>query len=333
MNRWALSMGVSPREPLSNVATLATAAESYGFEGLWYIDFQLGMKDAYAAMNIAAMATKSMHIGPSVTNLVTRHPTVTANAMTALDELTDGRAMLGIGAGWSAVYGAGGQPSKLGDISNGIDEMRKLFTGEEQDLYGTRVQLKTARRQIPIYIAVSQPGMLRLCGEKADGAILMGAADPEFCKWQLDYLYEGLKKAGRDRSEVLVDLVVTMSCRDDEQEALNDVRAWATSQAATFAPWKTMPPAWEKFRPEFERAEKEYHLVDHLSLHAEHKQIVSDEFVQSVAIAGNEATCIERLRELVALDIDRITFALLSGGRLDRMEQIANRIIPAVTAD
>ena len=211
--------------------------------------------------------------------------------------------------------------------------MRKLFTGEEQDLYGTRVQLKTARRQIPIYIAVSQPGMLRLCGEKADGAILMGAADPEFCKWQLDYLYEGLKKAGRDRSEVLVDLVVTMSCRDDEQEALNDVRAWATSQAATFAPWKTMPPAWEKFRPEFERAEKEYHLVDHLSLHAEHKQIVSDEFVQSVAIAGNEATCIERLRELVALDIDRITFALLSGGRLDRMEQIANRIIPAVTAD
>ena len=124
MNRWALSMGVSPREPLSNVATLATAAESYGFEGLWYIDFQLGMKDAYAAMNIAAMATKSMHIGPSVTNLVTRHPTVTANAMTALDELTDGRAPLGIGAGWSAVYGAGGQPSKLGDISNGIDEMR-----------------------------------------------------------------------------------------------------------------------------------------------------------------------------------------------------------------
>ena len=43
MNRWALSMGVSPREPLSNVATLAKAAEGYGFEALWYIDFQLGM--------------------------------------------------------------------------------------------------------------------------------------------------------------------------------------------------------------------------------------------------------------------------------------------------
>lgn len=331
MNRWALSMGVSPREPLTNVQKLATAAESHGFEALWYIDFQLGMKDVYAAMNLAALATSSMYIGPSVTNLVTRHPTVTANAMAALDELTDGRAMLGIGAGWSAVYGAGGQPSKLGDISRGIDEFRQLFSGDEQDLYGDRVQLKTARRQIPIYLAVSQPGMLRLCGAKADGAILMGAADPDFCRWQLEFLYEGLAKAGRDRSEVLVDLVVTMSCREDEEEALDDVRAWATSQAATFAPWKTMPPAWERFRPEFARAESEYHLVDHLSLHAEHKQIVSDEFVGRIAIAGNEATCIERLRQLVDLDIDRITFALLSGGRMDRMEQIANRIIPAVT--
>ena len=331
MNRWALSMGVSPREPLTNVQTLAREAERLGFEALWYIDFQLGMKDAYAAMNLAALATEKMHIGPSVTNLVTRHPTVTANAMTALDELTDGRAMLGVGAGWSAVYGAGGEPSKLADISAGIDEFRKLFTGEEVDLYGNRTQLKTARRQIPIYIAVSQPGMLRLCGEKADGAILMGAADPDFCRWQLEFLYEGLKKAGRDRSEVLVDLVVTMSCRDSEEEALADVRAWATSQAATFDPWKTMPPAWEKFRPEFARAAEEYHLVDHLSLHAEHKQIVSDEFVKSVAIAGNEEACIERLREIVALDIDRVTFALLSGGRMNRMEQIANRIIPAVT--
>lgn len=332
MNRWALSMGVSPREPLSNVATLAAAAEAHGFEALWYIDFQLGMKDVYAAMNVAAMATTAMHIGPSVTNLVTRHPTVTANAMAALDELTGGRAMLGIGAGWSAVYGAGGQPSKLRDISTGIDEIRQLFSGEEHDLYGARVQLKTAQRQIPIYLAVSQPGMLRMCGQKGDGAILMGAADPQFCRWQLDHLYEGLERSGRDRSEVLVDLVVTMSCRDDEQEALNDVRAWATSQAATFAPWRTMPAAWEAFRPEFERAEREYHLVDHLSLHADHKQIVSDEFVRSVAIAGDEQACIARLRELVALDVDRITFALLSGGRLDRMAQIAERIIPAVTS-
>jgi len=332
MNRWGLSMGVSPREPLSNVATLASAAEQNGFEALWYIDFQLGMKDVYAAMYLAAEATQNMWIGSAVTNIVTRHPTVTANATIALDELTGGKAMLGLGAGWSAVLGAGGQPSKLGELRACIDEFRQLFTGEELDLYGTKVKMAAATGQIPIYMAVSQPGMLRLAGEKCDGAILMGAADPEFCKWQLDYIHQGLEKAGRDRSELLIDLVVTMSVNEDQEQALADVRAWATSQAATFDVWKQMPPAWERFRPEFAAANSGYHLVEHLSLHADHKQVVSDDFVRSVALAGTAEHCIAQLRELAALDIDRITFALLSGGRLRRMEQIAHEIIPAVMA-
>lgn len=332
MDRWGLSMGVSPREPLANVTEIASAAEARGFEAMWFIDFQLGMKDVYAAMNIAALATENMHIGSAVTNLLTRHPTVTANATLALDELSNGHAMLGLGAGWSAVYGAGGEPSKLGDLSAGIDEFRKLFTGEEQELYGTKVKLATATHQIPIYLAVSQPGMLRLSGEKCDGAILMGAADPEFIDWQLKYIYEGLEKAGRDRSELTIDLIVTMGVDDDEEKALSSVRAWATSQAATFDVWKTMPPAWEKFRPEFAAANSQYHLVDHLSRHAGHKQVVSDEFVKSVALAGTVEQCVARLKELVELDIDRITFALLSGGRMKHMEQLATEIIPAVNA-
>ncbi|MGB3697739.1 MAG: LLM class flavin-dependent oxidoreductase [Gordonia sp. (in: high G+C Gram-positive bacteria)] len=332
MDRWGLSMGVSPREPLTNVTELARATEANGFEAMWFIDFQLGMKDVYAAMNIAALATENLNIGSAVTNLMTRHPTVTANATAALDELSNGHAMLGLGAGWSAVYGAGGVPSKLGDLSAGIDEFRKLFTGEEQELYGTKVRLATAQRQIPIYMAVSQPGLLRLSGEKCDGAILMGAADPEFVKWQLDFIYQGLEKAGRDRSELTIDLLVTMSADDDEEKALSDVRAWATSQAATFDVWKRMPPAWERFRPEFAVANSGYHLVDHLSRHAGHKQVVSDEFVKSVALAGSVDHCVSRLKELCALDIDRITFALLSGGRLKHMDKIANQIIPAVNA-
>lgn len=331
MTSYGLSIGVSPREPLANVGQLARAADDAGFEALWVIDFQLGMKDVYAAMNIAALNSERLHIGPGVTNLLTRHPTVTANAMTALDELCDGKAMLGLGAGWSAVLGAGGQPSKLGDIRQGIEDLRALFTGDETEVDGVTINLATARRQLPIYLAVSQPGMLRLSGETCDGAILMGAADPDFCTWQLDYIYEGLEKAGRDRSELLIDLVVTMSIDDDEGSALDDVRAWATSQAATFHPWKRMPPAWERFRPDFEAAADAYHLVDHLSLQAGHKQIVSDEFVQSVAIAGSLDHCLERLRELAKLDVDRITFALLSGGRRRRLEQLATDVIPAVS--
>ena len=124
-----------------------------------------------------------------------------------------------------------------------------------------------------------------------------------------------------------------MSVDDDEARAVSDVRAWATSQAATFQAWKRIPPGWERFRPEFLRAQKSYEYEDHLSLRAGHKELVSREFVQSVAVAGDRDSCLERLREVAALDFDRITFALLSGGRRRRLEQLATEVLPALRAE
>ena len=97
IKRFGLSRGVSPREDLKSVGESARMCEDNGFEVLWFIDHQLGMKDVYAAMNVAALNTSKIEIGSAVTNLVTRHPTVTANATTALYELSDGRALLGLG--------------------------------------------------------------------------------------------------------------------------------------------------------------------------------------------------------------------------------------------
>ncbi len=85
-------------------------------------------------------------------------------------------------------------------------------------------------------------------------------------------------------------------------------------------------------KSEFARAADAYHLVDHLSLQAGHKELISDEFVRSVALVGDVDTCVSRLRELWALDIDRITFALLSGGREQRLAHLVDVVIPAVEA-
>jgi 5,10-methylenetetrahydromethanopterin reductase len=328
--RFGISIGVSPREPLRRVGELAAEIEKRSFDSLWVIDFQVGMKDAYAAMYLAALNTSRLLIAPGVTNLSTRHPTVTANAIAALDELSDGRARLGLGAGWSAVLAAGGKPARVAEVRAGIEQLRRLFSGEVVSFGSSEVRLATARRRIPIYVAAAQPAMLRMSGELADGVILMGAADPEFCEWQLGFIREGLEKAGRQRTELEIDLQVTMSIQPETEQAVGDVRAWATSQAATFVDWKQMPPSYERFRPEFERAAQGYHLVEHLSLHAGHRDVLGDQFVRSVAIAGDEAHCVGRLRELSRLDVDSMTFALLSGGRQRRLEQLAAKVLPAL---
>ena len=104
VNRFGISRGISPRETFDQVAEIAQAVETNDFEALWFIDHQLGMKDVYAGMNVAAMATEKIHIGSAVTNLQTRHPTVTANATTELDDLSKDRAMLvSAPVGWPCI--------------------------------------------------------------------------------------------------------------------------------------------------------------------------------------------------------------------------------------
>ncbi len=63
VNRFGISRGVSPRETFDQVSDIAKAVEANGFEALWFIDHQLGMKDVYTAMNVAAQATEKIHIG------------------------------------------------------------------------------------------------------------------------------------------------------------------------------------------------------------------------------------------------------------------------------
>ena len=299
-----------------------------GFDALWFIDHQLGMKDVYTAMTLSALATERIEIGAGVTNLTTRHPTVTANATAALDEVSGGRALLGLGAGWVAVHSIGREPERLGAIRRGIAEFRPALQrggGRALRHAGAPRDRHPAGARLPRGLPA---GMLRLAGETCDGAVVMGAADPEFCRWQLDFIHEGLERSGRKRGDITLDLFVTMSVDDDEDQAVSDVRAWATSQAATFQVWKRVPPGWERFRPEFLSAQQSYEYTDHLSLRAEHKEIVQPGIRPVGRHRGRSQTCIERLREVAALDFDRITFALLSGGRRRRLEQLATEVVP-----
>jgi 5,10-methylenetetrahydromethanopterin reductase len=328
MKSFGISMGASPRESLRQFGQMVAEIESYGFDAVWVVDFQLGLKDVYAALTMAALNTQRIILGTGVTNLTTRHPTVTANAITAIAELSHGRSALGLGAGATAVYAANRPRSSIEEMSRGVAMLRGLLSGKETEVDGQKVTLYTAQRHVPIYVSASQPRMLKLAAELADGVILMGAADADFCKWQLDYIYQGLDAAHRNRKDFVIDLIVTMSVDADEQKALRDVRAWATSQAKGLSRWKVRPPGWDRYTDEFTRANAAYKLEEHLSLHASHNDVVSDEFVRRIAIAGPTERCLARLKELAQLDIDRMSFALLSGGRSRRLQQLDEEILP-----
>jgi len=319
-------MGVSPREPITRFGQLAALAEEKGFNQAWMADSQLYTKDPWTALALAATMTKTIKLGPGVTNPATRHVTVTACTSAALNEVSEGRCVLGFGSGDASIYPLG-MTVKVDDLRLAMQRIRALSQGEKIDIDGRQVGVATSKTRVPIYLAASQPRMLRLAGAVADGVILMGAAQPELTRWQLEQVAAGAAEAGRTLADVHVDLWFTLSLSDDKAKAINDVRPWAASQARMFAKWKELPGGLDRFTADFKHAAEAYDFSRHLSRAGE-PEPVSDEFVQWVGVAGSTQEAYEKIKPLLKLKIDSITFALLPGGREARIRQYGDELIP-----
>jgi 5,10-methylenetetrahydromethanopterin reductase len=319
-----ISLGLSPRESIDRFVKLLRSAEEAGVDAAWIIDSQMAMKDAYVALAIVARETERLQLGPGVTNLVTRDETNVANAMATLATIAPGRINVGVGSGDSSVFPLGLKPLKVGECRTALPRLRALLRGEAIEGKGGDLKLSFAADPVPpVYFAGSQPRMLQAAGAVADGVIIMGPADPDSVRSQLAHVDEGAREAGRDPSEIKRDLWVTISIDDDAAKATNDVKSWGSAQARWLTTWKDLPQSLERFRGECEHAAATYDFGEHLSLHADHADTVSDDFAKVLAVAGDHAECEQRLADLVATGVDRVTLTLLSGGRERRLEDIA----------
>jgi 5,10-methylenetetrahydromethanopterin reductase len=328
----SISIGISPREPLRDWMDFSEQAEQRGVDEMWLIDSQLAMKDVYAGLAATALRTSRMRLGTGVTNLITRHPTVTANAIAAIAELSSGRAMLGLGAGDSAVYGLGARPSRVAEMAEAVTFFRTVLTGGHGSWQGADYGLAQTVPPTPVYVAVSQARMCRLAGQFADGAIIMGPAQPDLLTRQIGWVTEGIAAAGRDRRDVTICFITTMSLRRDRDAALADVRSWASAQARLQADARELPASLEPFRAELARAKSGYDYSEHLSTRAQHQGTVSDELVRALAIAGPADDCVPRLQGLLRTGVDRLIFPLMGGNRLDRLDGLMKDIEPALRA-
>ena len=290
-----VSVGISPRQSFANWAEFAAGLEAEGAGRIWLIDSQLAMKDVYAGLAVAALHTSTIGLGTGVTNAVTRHPTVTANAINAVHELSDGRAILGLGAGDSALYGIGLEPQKVAEVEEAVGFFR-------------------AHVEAPIFLAVSQERMCALAGRVADGAIVMGPAQPDAVRRQVDWI----RAAGRD-----VEVAFIAPTSTD----IEDVRSWASTQARLMSHHKSLPASLEPFQAELTRSAETYDYSEHLSTHAEHSAAVSDDLVRALAVVGSAEECSKRLRELRDCGVDTFIFPIAGRGRLERWKRIRDHII------
>ena len=323
-----LSLGISQREPITHNVEVVQHAEKLGFDSVWIADVQLSMKDCFTALTLCAVNTSTIKLGTGVTNPITRHPSIIANTFTALNEVSNGRAMVGLGTGWTGVYPIGLKPATIRQLEDAVITIRKLCSGEEAE-GGEKgpYHMVTATGAIPIYIAANQPRMLQLCGRVADGVILMGGANEEFTNWQIDHVRQGAEEVGRSMDEIKLHLWAAISVSDDRDQARDDVSHWVASQAETFHKWRQLPEFLHPFKAEFESAYNAYDRLQHMSQHAGHKSTVSPELVDYLAFVGTGDECLTRIQNLEKLGLDGVTLAFRAGGRKQRMDTLHEEII------
>ena len=173
------SINLIPETDIASIVALAVEAESLGYERCWVYDEGLATRDVWVTLTAIGAATERLELGPGITNPYTRHPAQTAAAVASLDEVTGGRAFLGIGAGGSLTLDPillpGARP--LTAVRETIAACRALLTREPVTSSGEQVNLSAAtmpygRADLEIWLAGRGPKMLQLGGAEADGVML-----------------------------------------------------------------------------------------------------------------------------------------------------------------
>lgn len=194
---------IPPCAPLDAVADCARRAETAGYDTVWVPDSQFLFRDPWMALTEIGDATAHIRLAMAVTNIYTRHVSVTAAALQTLEEMAPGRTALGVGTGDSSIKTLGLAPAPLDDVASGFAAIRSLSRGETVEFAGHRARIRNATGRVPpLFMAATGPRALRMAGQIADGVLIMAGVTPALVSQAMAHIDAGLCEAGRQRSDL-----------------------------------------------------------------------------------------------------------------------------------
>jgi 5,10-methylenetetrahydromethanopterin reductase len=290
------------------IMKLARLAEEVGVDRLGISDV-IFYPDTYEIQALCALVTKHMKIGSLVTNPYTRHPAVIAAAASTLDEISDGRAFVGIGAG----AGIG----KLGVIRSppestlreAVQIIKQLIAGRVVNHQGKIYQLpyNNARLQfrpqhsVPILIGTRSPRIAKLAGEVAD-IVVIGAryiSEQQITNY-LRWISEGAMRAERDIESIEIAPRLTLCASIDGELAKQSVKLYAAYYLALLRPPDMFIDEVKLLKiVDAIKKVKGWYFSPNVQYPKEIDQLVDEEIVDKFAVAGTPDECIAKIRNII----------------------------------
>jgi len=321
---------LKPDHTMARTIALSQQAEAGGFTYGWLFDSHVLWKDPYPVLTVMALNTKTMLLGTCVTNPGTREPSVTASALAALDEISGGRMVLGIGRGDSARRVMGKPPTTLARLEEATLLIRDLVEGKTVDQDGTDLRFTWTRGdKLPVWVAGYGPKALELTARIADGVILQ-LADPDLIRWFVDQLRDAARQIGRDPDEIKVMAAAPAHvgpmdvCRDRVRWFPALVSNHVVDLVNKYDP-KDLPPGLTGYV----RNREGYDYLHHAEVGSDNAQFVTDEVVDRFSVIGPVENHIEKLGILAKAGVDQFNIYLMNGDEEQTLDHYAREIIPA----
>jgi F420-dependent oxidoreductase-like protein len=233
------SIWASPSRPWDDTLELVRHCEATGWDGVYYADHLMPASPASAPYGGATMecwsvlaalaaAVPRLRVGSLVSSVTFRHPGLLAKIATAVDHISHGRLVLGIGAGWQEnehqAFGLefGSPKERLDRFEEAIGVLASMLAGSHTTFAGQHFQLQDAPN-LPQPVRSRIPLLIGGKGEKRTMRIAARHADewntwttPEVLATKLDVLRRHCDEIGRDPAEIAVSTQALLYLSDDE---------------------------------------------------------------------------------------------------------------------
>ncbi|MGH7865775.1 MAG: LLM class flavin-dependent oxidoreductase [Candidatus Binataceae bacterium] len=216
---------------LAERLALIRDSEDLGYSSLWVAE--VSGPDAFVSLATLALNTSRAELATGVVPIQIRTPGVMAMGYLTLNELSNGRAIAGLGVSSPIIverwHGAAYRKPVLA-MRECVTIMRQLFTEGRSKFEGEvyksdfRLGMRAIAKPPPrIYLGALNPPMLRLAGELADG-VLMNYSPPEAIGAMVREIHAGAEAAGRDPASIDIGIYVRMCITPDEDKAVDAFR-------------------------------------------------------------------------------------------------------------
>jgi 5,10-methylenetetrahydromethanopterin reductase len=276
-------------------------AEELGYDSVWFAEHNYS-RDAVTPCAALALVTERVLIGPCVVPIFTRSPLLLANTFAALDEMSRGRIVLGLGAGSRVLIQAQGIDYRkpLTALREYVDACRAVWKGHGTHINyrGQIVQLQNAeldfephRREIPVWIGSTGPKACELAGQIGDGAMLNGFLPASYVKNAVEWIRTGAKRAGRSLDGYNVSMIIITTVASSKEAAYEFLRPMLAVYLARLPDVTRHTTAW----PEYEA------LVAAVNEGGGEvgKKFVSNDLIDDITICGTQEDCLAGLQRYV----------------------------------